>query len=46
MAKQESVILLKKRYLEGLNGSQMEKEIDGLVGRLGLYVELGKEGDD
>jgi hypothetical protein len=39
------VILLKKKYLEGLNGSQVEKEIDRIVDRLELTIENQFEAD-
>jgi hypothetical protein len=45
IARQESVILLKKKYLEGLNGSQVEKEIDRIVDRLELTIENQFEAD-
>ncbi len=45
IAREESVILLKKKYLEGLNSSQVEKEIDRIVGRLELTIENQFEAD-
>ena len=39
------MILLKKKYLEGLNGSQVEKEIDRIVDRLELTIENQFEAD-
>jgi hypothetical protein len=41
----QSHLRMKKKYLEGLNGSQVEKEIDRIVDRLELTIEIQFEAD-